>query len=266
MTSDTDLKISELPSSSAARTRAFPPRLLAELSRLLLPARSLNRVQRIKAENSVEETIKRFDTPAAAAKYASSLGGTATHKREVRSIFGLLEGTPQAASLLDLPCGTGRLLPELSAQGFRVTAADSSPHMVELARQHTARSGLGEEATKFRVASVLGTGFGDDEFDAVVCNRLFHHFREPALRVQALAELRRICRGPIVVSFFCNWSLDAAIFHLRQTLRHRPAKDRIPIGRAVFARDIAAAGLRVRKWRATRPGVSKQWYVLLDRA
>src|SRR4051812_5697313 len=113
---------------------------------------------------SAQETIERFDSPAAAAKYAKSLGGTATHRREMRCILRGLEGLPSGANVLDLPCGTGRLLPELAQRGFAVTQADSSPHMVALARQFARESGVPIGDDQFIVASIFDSGFEADRF------------------------------------------------------------------------------------------------------
>jgi hypothetical protein len=137
--------------------------------------------------------------------------------------------------------------------------------MVELARRFAIQSGISLSDERFVVASVFDTGFADNEFNAVVCNRLLHHFREPEVRRTALRELSRICHGPIVVSFFCNWAFDATVFHTKQLLRRRKATDRIPIWPGEFAKDARVAGLEVRRWIATRPGISKQWYAVLQR-
>jgi len=165
--------------------------------------------------------------------------------------------------VLDLPCGAGRLTPLLVDMGYKVISADSSAHMVRLAGQASLRNGLPLAAADFIVASVLATPFSDGEFDAVVCNRLFHHFRESEIRRQALRELKRICRGPIVVSFFCSHALDSVTFCVKQLLAKRRATDRIPISYRVFTRDCQAAGLKVCSIMPTRPGISKQWYLVL---
>jgi len=149
--------------------------------------------------------------------------------------------------------------------GFRVTEADSSPHMVELARAHAEAQGLGQ-GTEFRVADAFATGFPDGAFDAILSNRLFHHFSEAAVRRRCLSELSRICRGPIVVSFFCTASLDAVMFRFRHWLSRRTPSDRIPIPLDRFGADARACGLRVVRILPTRGGVSKQWYGVLERA
>jgi ubiquinone/menaquinone biosynthesis C-methylase UbiE len=166
--------------------------------------------------------------------------------------------------VLDIPSGTGRLLPFLRDMGFQVVEADSSRHMIGLCRHYAEDQGL-SDGTEFRVEDALATRFADDAFDAVLCNRLLHHFREPDVRRRCLRELRRICRGPLVVSFFCSLSFDAATFHIRNRLHGEAATDRIPISRRTFVADAAAARLEVVRMMMARPGISKQWYAVLER-
>ncbi len=214
--------------------------------------------------DTAEQTRKRFSTEASAQKYARSLGGTATHRREVVCIRAALSGLAAGSRVLDLPSGTGRLLPLLVEMGFRVTEADSSRHMIEQARKSAEAHGIAD-GTEFRVEDAFETGFEDNAFEAVLCNRLFHHFREVKVRRRCLRELGRICRGPIVVSFFCESSLGAIVFRLRNWLRRRPPADRIPIPRRQFVADVEAAGLRVVRTMAARRWISKQWYAVLER-
>ncbi len=214
--------------------------------------------------NSAIETKDRFGSEAAARKYASALEGTATHRREERCVRKALAGLRAGARLLDVPSGTSRLLPLLREMRFQVVEADSSPHMIEQGRHYAQRRGLCN-GTEFRVEDALATRFADDTFDAVLCNRLFHHFREAEVRRRCLRELRRICRGPLIVSFFCNFSFDAVSFHLRHWLRRKAATDRIPIPLRTFVGDAAAARLKVTRMMMVRPGLSRQWYARLER-
>ncbi|MCU0726805.1 MAG: class I SAM-dependent methyltransferase [Planctomycetes bacterium] len=199
---------------------------------------------------------ERFTGRAAAEKYARSLPGTATDRRERRAIARLLAGLPAGARVLDLPCGTGRLLGFLAGLGFATEAADASPHMA-------ARARAGDGAPI--VADAFRTPYRDGAFDAVVCNRLLHHLPEARERRAALAELSRICRGPLVVSFFRDFGWDALVFRLRTLLTRRRPRDRIPIRLAALRADAVAAGLRVASVRGARPLVSKQYYASLRR-
>src|SRR6185312_12802071 len=150
---------------------------------------------------------------------------------------------------LDLPCGTGRLLPVLAKAGYRVTAADRSLHMVRLAALNWStwrqEATYAEPEIPFEQCDVLDTPFPNGHFDAVVCSRLFHHFRESEIRVRALRELRRISRGALIVSFFNSFAIDALRFRLKYIMRRKAPQDRIPIPLAFFARDVQQAGLRL---------------------
>jgi ubiquinone/menaquinone biosynthesis C-methylase UbiE len=222
--------------------------------------------QVVKARTSADDAYERFNTAGAAAKYTGGLTDTPSHQREIRCLKRALRTLPRGSRVLDLPCGTGRLLPPLTEMGLVVTEADASPHMIEQARTFATARGVQVPDDRFVVASVFETGFSADEFDATVCNRLFHHFHEPKVRQDGLRELRRITRGPIVVSFFTARSLLGQVFRVRNRLRGRRHTDRVPIMPGTFAEDARAAGLAVVDWYATRPGVSKQCYAVLMRA
>jgi len=215
---------------------------------------------------STNDTNGRLRTPAVARNHAPAVGEPATHRREVRCILRALQDLPRGARVLDLPCGAGRLLPDLVRRGFVVTEADASPHMIEQSQTFAAERGMYLADERFVVTSVFRTPFDDGLFDAVVCNRLLHRFYEPRLRRDALAELRRIARGPIVVSFFSSLTLNGGVFHVRNRFRLKHAIDRVPIMPVTLAADARAAGLNVQQWLAPRPGISKQCYAVLRRA
>jgi SAM-dependent methyltransferase len=224
-------------------------------------------VSSLGTSSSVQRVISRFGTKHKAQQYASGLVGTATDRREKKCIAKALENVSRGTSVLDLPCGNGRLLPLLKKLGYKVTAADSSVHMVAMARHYMGPLGENciDETDEFQVANILQTDFENDFFDAVVCNRLFHHFPKAEVRQQALKELRRICKGPIVVSFFCNLAYDALTFFLKNKIGHKQPNDRIPISCNTFAEDAQEAGLVVEKWIPMRPLISRQWYAVLKR-
>ena len=215
--------------------------------------------------DSASAARARFDSRASSLKYAGALDDTSTHRRELRCIKRCLADLTAGSQVLDLPCGAGRLLPFLSASGYRVYAADSSPHMIERARELAVREGLAA-VTGFGVEDVLHTSFSDNSFDAVICNRLFHHFTESDTRVQAFTELKRISRGQVIVSFFCSRSVSSRIFLFRNHLRRRPHTDRLPIPLATIAAEARQAGLRVQRTMAAKPVFGKQWYLSLTAA
>ena len=104
---------------------------------------------------SADEAVDRFNTPKAALKYYSAQTGTGMHRREVRCIRRALSEIESGSRVLDLPCGTGRLLPMLHESGYRVTEADSSPHMVDLARRYAQEQRVDCTQHEFCVSGML---------------------------------------------------------------------------------------------------------------
>jgi SAM-dependent methyltransferase len=234
-------------------------------SPLQTPLDSANSRRALAADGSYSEVVARFDTAGVPDKYPCEFGRSWRERREVSCLRRFLATIPSGSSVLDLPCGTGRLTPLLAERGLQITGADSSPRMAELARANWIRRGPGRTAAtaQFLVREGGATGFAEGAFDAIVCNRLFHHFREPSIRVAVLSEFRRICCGRIFVSFFNSFALNAVRFRMKHWLRGTTPTDRIPIPMTEFAADIHAAGLRVLSTSAVAWGFSPMWYVEL---
>ncbi|MBN1844162.1 MAG: methyltransferase domain-containing protein [Sedimentisphaerales bacterium] len=219
--------------------------------------------------DTAERIKEKYNRPNAAQRYAGYFQDArrhrSKHRREARCIAKALGRVSPPATVLDLPCGTGRMYPLLKQLGYTVVSADSSPYMVQYAQRRAETLNLdhSQDRDRFQVADVFQTGFADKQFDAVVCNRLFHHFAEPQARQQALRELGRICSGPIVVSFFSMVATDALKYYFKKYVRRQFIRDRIPISPRQWARDVRSSGLRIEWWILSRPLLSMQWYVIL---
>ena len=91
--------------------------------------------------------------------------------------------------VLELGCGTGEVSAHLSQRhGYNVIAADVDPEQIELAR----RSNPVHTRLRFEVEDATQLTFGDDSFDLVVAQNLFHHLPEWP---RAVAEIRRVLRA-----------------------------------------------------------------------
>ena len=213
-------------------------------------------------EDSHAAAQRKFDSAEMASVYRRKFIGSPKDLREKACIREALRDVPPGARVLDLPCGTGRITTFLLGLGYRVVAADFSEHMLEQAREACGASHVPAEAeVTFGRQDVLATTFADGEFDAVVCNRLFHHFTEGETRRRALKELARVSRGPIVASFFCSFALSSLKFRIVNAMKGVTPSDRVPIPLPQFTRDVEAAGLRVESVLPVRWGVSPQTYV-----
>lgn len=217
---------------------------------------------------SVHKAINQYNTAEAAERFNSGIIGTATDLREKKCVVNALNVTniPVGAHVLDLPCGSGRLLPLLKKFGYKVTGADISSHMLLQARRYAGPAGENclEETDNLQIANIFQTGFKDKCFDAVLCHRLFQYFPEPQLRQQALKELKRISKGPIVVSFLCNMAVSSLAADIRKIVFRRKARGCKAISCKTFANDARKAGLTVKKWIPMRPLTSERWYAVLE--
>jgi ubiquinone/menaquinone biosynthesis C-methylase UbiE len=218
--------------------------------------------------DSYSSTATRFDQKSAADLYATRHGGHARDRREQSCIQRALANVPTGSKVLDLPSGAGRLLPLLHRLGYQITEADYSPHMVSHARslwqQYLTQTPSASTANvTFETQDIMKITYPDKSFDAVICNRLFHHFTESATRVTALKELSRITKGPIIVSFFNADTIDARFKRLINALRNKTLKGRIPIPMPTFAADARSAGLKLDANFPTRGILSPQTYVRL---
>jgi len=179
--------------------------------------------------------------------------GAATDRRERAVIRELLARTThRPGPWLDAPSGAGRMTAELPGPAIRV---DRDPAMLVAAGATTPRA----------CASVHALPFRDATFAGALCHRLLQHIPTPVERIVVLRELARVTAGPIVVSFFDSRTLQ----HWRRTVRRAFGKrrsGRSAVPRAEFAKELAAAGLRVVAMRSLRRFVAEQTIVLCERA
>ena len=95
-----------------------------------------------------------------------------TALRDRRIIELIVENTPKGGSVLEVGCGTARLSSLLADMGFRVTAMDKDPAVIEYAKLITTTSGI-----KFMVGDALDLdGLHEYRFDAVCSSGLMEHF------------------------------------------------------------------------------------------
>jgi SAM-dependent methyltransferase len=118
---------------------------------------------------------------------------------------------PGDRSVLDVPCGRGRLLKAVSrlAPAAALVGLDVNREMVVQAQ-------LAVPAACVQVGSVYAMPFRDESFDAVLCNESFMHFDEPR---RALGELCRVSRERVYFSVTTRRQLNTLLrtLHLLAT-------------------------------------------------
>jgi 2-polyprenyl-3-methyl-5-hydroxy-6-metoxy-1,4-benzoquinol methylase len=90
--------------------------------------------------------------------------------------------------LVDIGCGTGSLVLELSRRGIKGIGVDGSPSAL---REASSRSGRQRLVPDFRLGSVASVPVGDGEADFVTLIEVIEHLDDDALGA-ALSEARRI--------------------------------------------------------------------------
>ena len=113
---------------------------------------------------------------------------------------------PGDRSVLDVPCGRGRLLRAVRRQApaAALCGVDVNLDMVARARRDVA-------GARVLVGSVYALPFPDARFDAVLCNESFMHFEEPR---RALGELCRVARERVYFSVTTRRQLNTLLRRL----------------------------------------------------
>lgn len=96
---------------------------------------------------------------------------------------------PQAA-ILDVGCGVGQVVRDLSSWGFQASGIDVSQTSIDMAREHSSACG---------VYDGKAIPFANDSFDAVGAFNVLEHVEDP---VSFLDEMNRVLRpgGTMIVS------------------------------------------------------------------
>jgi ubiquinone/menaquinone biosynthesis C-methylase UbiE len=135
-----------------------------------------------------KSNLRAYDGPLARA-YDRSLAVRLLRAWEMDEfVIDALQGDLAGMEVLDVGCGTGRLIERLAGRGAVVSGTDVAQGVLEVAR-----SRLSETEADLRIADAEeGLPWMDRSFDAVTLTGVYHHFTRPG---RALAEIRRVLRG-----------------------------------------------------------------------
>ncbi|OGW79817.1 MAG: hypothetical protein A3G33_02910 [Omnitrophica bacterium RIFCSPLOWO2_12_FULL_44_17] len=111
----------------------------------------------------------------------------------------------KGGSILDIPCGTGRLLPVLLNRGFLVTGGDISNEMIQVAQKKYGNA-------TFKVVDAENLPFSDNAFDYVTSYRLMCHLPKDVRR-KVLGEMVRVARKTVVVNYHFTSLAPVAILN-----------------------------------------------------
>jgi len=110
------------------------------------------------------------------------------HAYRVQRLAALLRSAVPSGNVLDAGCGAGALAELLARRGYRVTAVDASPELVDYTRKRIARAGLAERVEVRR--GDLETALRppalqqNEAFDAAVCGEVLEHIDDDDAALQ----------------------------------------------------------------------------------
>ncbi len=196
-----------------------------------------------------------------AARYATR--SEKRHAEEWALLARVLARVPAPATVLDAPCGTGRIARELLARGAHVRAADLAPAMLE-----RTRAAIGDDPRCLGVEALDLEAPAPPEaptHELVVCFRFLHHLPDAATRGRVLASLAARSSRHVLVSFHHPVSVHQLARGLRRLLTGRRG-DRHAIPLRALASEAAPFGLRLVASAALGRYRRDLWVALFERA
>ena len=165
-----------------------------------------------------------YDQLAEATKYNASYRNKAekrwTTKDEFKLINKLLSGQRQCETLLNIPCGGGRLSDEIAKGTDILIEADVAMGQLLHARQQSGQV----DNRAWMTASAFHIPFKDNSVDAAVCIRLCHHMPTAIERERLVGELLRVARRFVIMTFFDYHSPKNYLRRLRRPFNKKPPK------------------------------------------
>ncbi|HEX7369060.1 MAG TPA: class I SAM-dependent methyltransferase [Rhodanobacteraceae bacterium] len=175
----------------------------------------------------------------------SSIPGKVFDRWEKQVISKCFRRVPTGATLVDVPCGTGRLAERLLALGYRVHGMDISDEMLQVARRRLQQYG---SAFTWEVADATSLPQNGPVYGGTLCARVLMHFPLEQ-QISFLAGVARLGSTTVVI----NHSFDSPYQRLRRRIK-RMLGHRAPANFPISSRDIRVllerAGLReVKRYR-----------------
>lgn len=127
----------------------------------------------------------------------NSWHGRATHRTESEALETAAKlYFREPGTLLDIPCGTGRLFPVLLSRGLKITGGDISAQMIEVAQKKYGAN----QHVNFRQVNAEKLDFEDNTFDYLTSYRLMCHL-PPEIEKRVLNEMIRVTKKILIINY-----------------------------------------------------------------
>lgn len=160
-------------------------------------------------------------------KRFTSPSGRRLHKAEVDLVFWMLQRVPVEKKILEVGCGTGRIIIEVADAGYHADGADASADMLDILRDklRTRKSGRNSESVGLMTCEAAQLPIPDNTYDAVYSVRLLNQTDSPEYALSVVDEMVRVTKpsGYILVEFV-NFFRPRWAAANRKTVRLRPSE------------------------------------------
>ncbi|MGH8672007.1 MAG: class I SAM-dependent methyltransferase [Burkholderiales bacterium] len=170
--------------------------------------------------------------------------------REQRLARNALRAAGNPASVLDIPCGTGRFWELLAASGSMLFAGDFSAGMLDTASAFR-KPDIRRRFNVFR-ATAFSLPLADNSVECVFCVRFLHHIGKDEDRLALFRELARVSSKTVVVSLWVDGNWQALRRKKLEDQRGRTRdryQNRFVASRAGIERLFREAGLEIAEHR-----------------
>ena len=117
-----------------------------------------------------------------------SSAGIAIHEAEKKCLFHALDLLGNDVNVLEVGCGTGRLMIEVAERGFDVDGADASSSMLQEAEKKFSDS---RRNTEFHLCEAANIPVEDGAYGFIYSIRLLNQTESPAYALRVIAEIIR---------------------------------------------------------------------------
>lgn len=194
-------------------------------------------------------------------RFSSFAGGVFDYleKKTIKKVLRRARRQGYISTVLDIPCGTGRITECFLKQGLQVLGGDISQEMIAVAHTKLARFG---DRVAFSRLDLDQLDLPDSTYDLVSCIRLFHHL-DTEQRSAVLRELARVSRRYVLV----NVSYSSPFYRQRRRLKKwlRQGVSRTSSTWVEIQRETRDAGLQVVGSYFVLPFVSEDLVLLLGK-
>lgn len=173
------------------------------------------------SQASIQQRIVKGSDYAGLRYKQRELERTRKHYAELKLVRSVFKYVAAGSSVLDAPCGTGRMTLLLQSLGYHCTGADLGDGVLAIAREDAQAANTGATIVK---QDIMHMDFEDRHFDAVLCFRLIHHFPDADMRENLVRELCRVSDQYVAISYMSHASWNATRLKLRAMLGGRRAK------------------------------------------